>query len=158
LTWPAMLIGEVYWRSEPPDQATVEGCGATSKDAWLPLPELIESFGEVGCDVVEMVLADQDSWDRCEAAQWLNIRRWLDANPHDELADQMPNSPPHLRAMPGISASTWAGGFRIDEPLSQMTRLKGGTEAARAGRADTKIASPTRFAYRADQAPRAEVS
>jgi hypothetical protein len=40
----------------------VEGCGATSKDAWLPLPELIESFGELGCDVVEMVLADQDSW------------------------------------------------------------------------------------------------
>jgi SAM-dependent methyltransferase len=84
-----MLIGEVYWRREPPDQATVEGCGATSEDAWLPLPELIESFGELGYDVVEMVLADQDSWDRYEAAQWLNIRRWLDANPDDELADQM---------------------------------------------------------------------
>jgi hypothetical protein len=32
-----------------------------------------------------MVLADQDSWDRYEAAQWLIIRRWLDANPDDEL-------------------------------------------------------------------------
>ena len=30
-------------------------------DVWLPLPELIESFGLLGCDVVEMVLADQDS-------------------------------------------------------------------------------------------------
>jgi hypothetical protein len=30
--------------------------GATSKDEWLPLPELIESIGELGCDVVEMVL------------------------------------------------------------------------------------------------------
>jgi hypothetical protein len=69
-----MLIGEVYWRREPPDHATEEGCGATSKDAWLPLPELIESFGELGCDMVEMVLAGQDSWDRYEAAQWLNIR------------------------------------------------------------------------------------
>jgi hypothetical protein len=38
---------------------------------------------------LRLVLADQDSWDRYEAAQWLNIRRWLDANPHDELADQM---------------------------------------------------------------------
>lgn len=28
---------------------------------WLPLPELIESFGLLGCDVVEIVLADQDS-------------------------------------------------------------------------------------------------
>ena len=61
----------------------------TSKDAWLPLPELIEAFGGLGCDVVEMVLADQDSWDRYAAAQWLNIRRWLDVNPGDELAGQM---------------------------------------------------------------------
>ena len=36
-----------------------------------------------------MVLADSGSWDRYAAAQWLNIRRWLDANPGDELADQM---------------------------------------------------------------------
>jgi SAM-dependent methyltransferase len=84
-----MLIGEPYWRREPPDQDTVEGCHATSKDEWLSLPELIGSFGELGCDVVEMVLADQDSWDRYAAPQWLNIRRWLDANPHDELAGDM---------------------------------------------------------------------
>jgi len=36
-----------------------------------------------------MVLASQDSWDRYAAAQWLNIRRWLDANPGDELAAEM---------------------------------------------------------------------
>jgi SAM-dependent methyltransferase len=84
-----MLIGEPYWRREPPDQATVEGCWAASKDEFLPLPELIESFGQLGCDVVEMVLADQDSWDRYAAPQWLNTRRWLDANPHDELAAEM---------------------------------------------------------------------
>ncbi len=84
-----MLIGEPYWRREPPDQATVEGCYGIGADQWLPLPELIESFGQLGCDVVEMVLADEDSWDRYHAAQWLNIRRWLDANPGDELAGQM---------------------------------------------------------------------
>jgi len=33
-----------------------------------------------------MVLADQDSWDRYEAAKWLTMRRWLAANPDDELA------------------------------------------------------------------------
>jgi SAM-dependent methyltransferase len=84
-----MLIGEPYWRREPLDQATVEGCYATSKDEFRPLPELIEQFSELGCDVVEMVLADQDSWDRYAAAQWLNIRRWLDDHPDDELADEM---------------------------------------------------------------------
>jgi SAM-dependent methyltransferase len=85
-----MLVGEPYWRREPPDQATREGCyGTGQEEDWLPLPELIESFGLLGCDVVEMVLADQDSWDRYTAASWLNIRRWLDAHPHHELADEM---------------------------------------------------------------------
>src|SRR6185437_4846225 len=58
-----MLVGEPYWRREPPDQATLDGCYGTEKEDWLPLPELIESYGLLGCDVVEMVLADQDSWD-----------------------------------------------------------------------------------------------
>lgn len=84
-----MLIGEPFWRREPPDQATVEGCHATSEGDFRLLPELLEQFGELGCDVVEMVLADQDSWDRYVAAQWLNTRRWLDAHPDDELAEQM---------------------------------------------------------------------
>jgi SAM-dependent methyltransferase len=84
-----MLIGEPYWRIAPPDQATVEGCDAIGSADFLPLPELIEGFGRLGCDVVEMVLASQDSWDRYAAAQWLNIRRWLDANPDDELAGRL---------------------------------------------------------------------
>jgi SAM-dependent methyltransferase len=84
-----MLIGEPFWRREPEDQTVVEGCRMVSKDDLLALPELLRQFGDLGCDVVEMVLADQDSWDRYVAAQWLNVRRWLDANPHDELAGEM---------------------------------------------------------------------
>jgi SAM-dependent methyltransferase len=84
-----MLVGEPYWRLDPPDQATVDACFAEEKDDFRPLPELLQQFGELGCDVVEMVLADQDSWDRYVAAQWLNIRRWLDTHPDDELADQL---------------------------------------------------------------------
>lgn len=84
-----LLIGEPYWRRDPPDQAAIEACEARTKDDWLGLPELVERFQELGWDVVEMVLADQDSWDRYVAAQWLNIRRWLDDNPDDELTEQM---------------------------------------------------------------------
>jgi hypothetical protein len=40
-------------------------------------------------DVVEMVLADQDGWDRYEAAKWLTMRRWLDTNPGDVLAEDV---------------------------------------------------------------------
>ena len=52
-------------------------------------PELLASFGRLGCDVVEMVLADQDGWDRYEAAKWLTMRRWLEAHPGDEMAQEV---------------------------------------------------------------------
>ncbi|MEW2396970.1 class I SAM-dependent methyltransferase [Streptomyces sp. NPDC046862] len=84
-----MLIGEPYWRREPLDQETIEACHAEREDDFRLLPGLIEQFGELGYDVVEMVLADQDSWDRYRAAQWFNMRRWLDQNPDDELAAEL---------------------------------------------------------------------
>jgi SAM-dependent methyltransferase len=85
-----MLIGEPYWRKELPDQETMEGCRGIGQDEWkVGLDNLLLWFGELGLDVVEMVLADEDSWDRYEAAQWLSIRRWLDANPGDELHAEM---------------------------------------------------------------------
>ncbi|ASW55818.1 cyclopropane-fatty-acyl-phospholipid synthase family protein [Plantactinospora sp. KBS50] len=82
-----LLVGEPFWRLDPPDRTTVEGCHVGSRDEFRDLPGLVELFGEVGWDLVEMVLADEDSWDRYAAAQWLTVRRWLDANPDDELAD-----------------------------------------------------------------------
>ncbi|MEV6694807.1 methyltransferase domain-containing protein [Micromonospora sp. NPDC051196] len=83
------LVGEPYWRIDPPDQATVEGCHATIRYDFRDLPGLVGLFGEQGWDLVEMVLADQDSWDRYAAAHWLNVRRWLDDNPDDPLADEL---------------------------------------------------------------------
>jgi SAM-dependent methyltransferase len=81
-----ILIGEPYWRQLPPTEDVVMGCLANSISDYLMLPELVASFGRVGYDVVEMVLADQDGWDRYEAAKWLTMRRWLEANPDDEMA------------------------------------------------------------------------
>jgi len=84
-----MLIGECYWRQDPPDDATVKGCYAESRDSFFDLPGLFGHFDALGYDVVEMVLADQDSWDRYAAPHWLSIRRWLDENPGHELEDEM---------------------------------------------------------------------
>ena len=81
-----ILIGEPFWRQLPPTEAVATGCLANSISDFLMLPELLASFGHLGYDVVEMVLADQDGWDRYEAAKWLTMRRWLEANPDDELA------------------------------------------------------------------------
>jgi hypothetical protein len=80
-----VLIGEPYWRLDPPDRATVDGCYQRSRDDLGALPELMGLFQGLGWDPVEMVLADQDSWDRYAAAQWLNLRRFIDAHPDDEL-------------------------------------------------------------------------
>ncbi len=84
-----LLIGEPYWRKLPPTEEVARGCHATAIADFLLLPDLLASFGRLGCDVVEMVLADQDSWDRYEAAKWLTMRRWLEANPADELAQEV---------------------------------------------------------------------
>jgi SAM-dependent methyltransferase len=81
-----LLVGEPYWLLEPPDQKAVEACHAPSKDAYHDLPGLVQSFHDQGLDLVEMVLADADSWDRYVAAQWLAVRTWLDDHPDDELA------------------------------------------------------------------------
>ncbi len=115
-----LLVGEPFWRKDPPDQETVEACHATTKDDFRDLPGLVAHFGELGWDLVQMVLADQDSWDRYVAAQWFNIREWLDANPGDEMAAQMREELAHragevrpLRAgVPGL------GSLRPEEALT----------------------------------------
>jgi len=84
-----ILIGEPYWRQLPPTEEVAKGCLAHAISDFLILPELLASFGSLGYDVVEMVLADQDGWDRYEAAKWLTMRRWLEANPDDDLAEEV---------------------------------------------------------------------
>ena len=84
-----ILIGEPYWRQLPPTEDIAKGCLANAISDFLVLPELVASFGRLGYDVVEMVLANQDGWDRYEAAKWLTMRRWLEANPDDELAQEV---------------------------------------------------------------------
>lgn len=81
-----ILIGEPYWRQLPPTEDVAKGCLANAIADFLTLPELLASFSHLGYDVVEMVLANQDDWDRYEAAKWLTMRRWLEAHPDDELA------------------------------------------------------------------------
>jgi len=84
-----ILIGEPYWRQVPPTEEAARECHAGAIADFLTLPELLASFGHFGYDVVEMVLADQDGWDRYEAAKWLTMRRWLEGNPGDELATEV---------------------------------------------------------------------
>jgi SAM-dependent methyltransferase len=82
-----MLIGEPFWRADPPENAAIPGHHIQA--TFETLPGLVTLFSDLEYDLVEMVLADEDSWDRYRAAQWFNIRTFLDANPDDELAAEL---------------------------------------------------------------------
>jgi len=84
-----ILIGEPYWLKLPPTEEVAKGCQASSIADFPLLPELLASFADLEYDVVEMVLADQNGWDRYEAAKWLTMRRWIEANPDDDLAKEV---------------------------------------------------------------------
>ena len=76
-----ILVGEPYWLQPPTDEvlASIE-FGADDYTSLLGTMERIES---AGLELVEMVLANGDSWDRYVASQWRTIDSWLRANPED---------------------------------------------------------------------------
>lgn len=84
-----MLIGEPYWRQLPATDEIAQACGVSLTSDFQTLPGLVSAFDDLGYDVVEMVLADQEGWDRYEAAKWLTMRRWLEANPDDDFAAEV---------------------------------------------------------------------
>lgn len=97
-----LLIGEPYWRTVPAAPDALAGCGVSSAEDYLPLPELLASFGAQDYDVVDMVCATEESWDGYQAPQWLAMRRWADANPghvlHDEIRRVLHTEPEQYAA------------------------------------------------------------
>ncbi|WP_329180305.1 SAM-dependent methyltransferase [Streptomyces sp. NBC_01477] len=82
-----MLIGEPYW-TEPAPEGALEAIGAAPDD-YTSLVGTLDRFGAAGMELVEMVLADGDSWDRYAAGQWFAIADWLRDAPagHPDAAD-----------------------------------------------------------------------
>jgi SAM-dependent methyltransferase len=84
-----VLVGEPYWVRVPETDELARACHARGRTEWTTLPELLSSLRGHGFDLVQLVLAGPDDWDAYHGLQWLNLRRWLDANPADELAERM---------------------------------------------------------------------
>jgi SAM-dependent methyltransferase len=81
-----MLIGEPYWNEPAPEEA-LEALGMEPDDH-TSLAGTLDRFEAAGMELVEMVLADGDSWDRYAAAQWLTVSDWLRDHPgHPDAAD-----------------------------------------------------------------------
>lgn len=82
-----LLVGECYWSGQPP-AAAYEALGI-GPDQCSTLAGTLDRFTGADLDLVEMVLADGDSWDRYVAAQWWTISHWLRAHPDSPDAPAM---------------------------------------------------------------------
>ncbi len=85
-----LLIGEPYWIEPPPVEAyeALE----VGQDDFTTLNGMLSRFEQAGVELVEMVLANQDSWDRYEATHWMTWSNWLRDNPHDPDANTIEES------------------------------------------------------------------
>jgi SAM-dependent methyltransferase len=84
---PTMLVGEPYWIDPPPD-AAYESL-RVALDDFTSLLGTVDRIDEAGFELVEMVLADGDSWDRYVASQWWTVRDWLRAHADDPEAGEL---------------------------------------------------------------------
>jgi SAM-dependent methyltransferase len=81
-----LLVGEVYWAEPPPPH--VKQKYATGQ-GFADLAGTLDRFEAADLELVEMVLASPDDWDRYAASQWLNVSNWLAANPDDAEAPEI---------------------------------------------------------------------
>ncbi|MFI6315866.1 SAM-dependent methyltransferase [Nonomuraea sp. NPDC050556] len=75
------LVGECYWITPPPPEA-LDALGITP-DGAVSLWGTAERCDQAGFELVEMLLADPDDWDRYMAPQWWTLSQWLRDNPAD---------------------------------------------------------------------------
>lgn len=74
-----LLVGEPYW-TEPLPAAALEAIGVGPEE-FTSLAVTADRLAAAGVELVEMVLADGDSWDRYAAGQWWTLSRWLREHP-----------------------------------------------------------------------------
>ncbi|WP_432967991.1 SAM-dependent methyltransferase [Dactylosporangium sp. CA-233914] len=90
-----LLIGEPFWADDTPPDACA-GLGIP-KEEFTTLAGTLDRLERAGLELIEMVLADGDSWDRYVAAQWWTVSDWLRANPDSPDAVAMRRYLEHSR-------------------------------------------------------------
>ena len=74
-----ILLGEPYWIDPPPEEA-YDAMGV-ALDEFASLEGTLDRLESADLELLELVLADGDSWDRYQASKWRTTADWLDANP-----------------------------------------------------------------------------
>jgi hypothetical protein len=81
-----LLVGELFWSRQPP-ASVVRALGYG--DEVTDLGGVLKHIDNAGLDLVEMVIANEDTWDRYSASQWLNVSQWLADHPDDPEAAEV---------------------------------------------------------------------
>jgi SAM-dependent methyltransferase len=79
-----VAVGEPYWRTWP----LPAGFEPEEDEDWASLPDTIVRAESAGVEVVSLIAASDDDWDRYESLHWLALEEWLAANPDDPEADE----------------------------------------------------------------------
>lgn len=74
-----LLVGEPFW-VDPPPAGAYQALDCEPEE-FTSLGGTLERFHAAETELVEMVLADGDDWDRYVAAQWWTLTLWLRGNP-----------------------------------------------------------------------------
>lgn len=75
---PLLLVGEPF------------SCDGTVDEYGSPtLANLADLFDQLGFDLVEMVMASQEGWDRYAARKWWTAERWLRLHPESHEAPEV---------------------------------------------------------------------
>lgn len=82
-----LLVGEPFWLEEPPEAAYQ--AMEVDPGEFVSLDETRARVESAGMTVVEMVLADGNSWDRYAAGQWWAVDAWLRDNQDHPDASSM---------------------------------------------------------------------
>ena len=78
-----VVVGEPYWIEPLPPGTSVPDVADGEFESLLGTLDRVEA---AGFELVEMVLACADDWDRYVAAQWRTVDDWLRDNPDDAEA------------------------------------------------------------------------
>jgi len=109
-----LLVGEPFWNQVPEEgeDDLMGGPGDLSS-----LSGTVKRCEAAGCELVEMVIADTDDWDRYQASQWLAVDRWARKNPdHPEAPDLRETQALWRRAYLEYGRERWGWGVFVLRP------------------------------------------
>ena len=81
-----VVVGEPYWIEPPPLGTSVPDVADGEFESLAGTLDRVES---AGFELVEMVLACADDWDRYVASQWMTVDEWLRDNPDEREAEDL---------------------------------------------------------------------